>query len=51
MAALCVDRYRAGLGNIAKDVPSKTRTAEGKSFTRLAARRAAVITVGEGTRS
>jgi hypothetical protein len=32
-------------------VPSKTRTAEGKSLTRLAARRAAVMTEGEGTRS
>lgn len=33
------------------DVPSKTRTAEGKSLTRRAARRAAVITAGDGTRS
>lgn len=33
------------------DVPSKTRTAEGKSLTRLAARRAEIMTEGEGTRS
>jgi hypothetical protein len=33
------------------DVPSKTRTADGKSFTRLAARNAAMTTDGEGTRS
>ena len=36
---------------LAVHVPSKTRTAEGKSLTRLAARRAAVMTEGEGTRS
>jgi hypothetical protein len=34
-----------------RDVPSKTRTADGKSFTRLAARSAAMTTDGEGTRS
>ncbi len=32
-------------------VPSKTRTAVGKSLTRRAALRAAVMTEGEGTRS
>jgi hypothetical protein len=32
-------------------VPSKTRTAEGKSFTRLAAFRAEMMTDGDGTRS
>lgn len=31
--------------------PSKIRTAVGKSLTRLAARRAAMMTEGEGTRS
>ena len=39
------------VGRLTGHVPSKTRTAEGKSLTRLAARRAAVMTEGEGTRS
>jgi hypothetical protein len=46
-----VIKCETGIGSIAEDIPSKTRTAEGKSFTRLAARRAAVMTVVEGTRS
>lgn len=51
MVPSCVKRDRTDIGNVVEDVPSKTRTAEGKSFTRLAARRAAVMTVVEGTRS
>jgi len=43
---LAIDSTKYG-----KNAPSKIRTAVGKSLTRRAARRAAVHTLGEGTRS
>ena len=45
------NQYVASEGLIEMRIPSKIRTAVGKSLTLLAALRAAVITDGDGTRS
>jgi hypothetical protein len=50
---LCVSSFRAMCVALREGcyLPSKIRTAVGKSLTRLAALRAAMMTEGEGTRS